>query len=277
MFYFIYCQFAKVGQTSLKWRNVSRHELYTAITGALCVFLFFFLPAWFLHDADVTDLQKTHGNLTGRIQILFLKPYSFYSFWTIVDYFNLVFKPAAIVIFCFVIFVNKFSLTLCMFIIFNLRLILCITWILSCFRLYSFLHSNFKVSYKLLRVMAKNKKQNGNMFLSFRSHPLGLFLPFVLMYHKYKCLNCLRFLIRQPCLSLSWRRFFFPVCGDFKEVKEVVALQRADRVHEVTVHKHIVGICSIQSEGLAIELCWHTYACIWSRIGKWWWFSVSGG
>lgn len=51
------------------------------------------------------------------------------------------------------------------------------------------------------------------------------------------------------------KTFFFYVCGDFKEVKEVVARQRADHVHEIIVHKHIVGICSIQSEGLAIELC----------------------
>lgn len=49
--------------------------------------------------------------------------------------------------------------------------------------------------------------------------------------------------------------FFSSVCGDFKEAKDIVALQRADRVHEVIVHKHIVGICSIQSEGLASELC----------------------
>lgn len=53
----------------------------------------------------------------------------------------------------------------------------------------------------------------------------------------------------------SLKAFFFFVCGDFKEVKEVVGRQRADHVHEVIVHKHIVGICSIQSEGLAIELC----------------------
>lgn len=32
-----------------------------------------------------------------------------------------------------------------------------------------------------------------------------------------------------------------------KEVKEVVAFQRADLVHEVIVYKHIVGICSTDS------------------------------